>query len=138
MNGFHHVELWVPDLASARPRWDWLLTTLGWTDFQDWSGPGGTGGHSWRAPAGGYLVVEQSVDLSGTRHERTAPGMNHLALDGSREQVDRIAATGPAHGWTLLFADRHPHAGGPDHYAAFLADPDGYEVEIVDPDPAVS
>jgi hypothetical protein len=32
---------------------------------------------------------------------------------------------------TLLFADRHPFAGGPDHYAASLEDGDGFEVELV-------
>ncbi|MFD2027688.1 hypothetical protein [Promicromonospora aerolata] len=31
----------------------------------------------------------------------------------------------------LLFPDRHPHAGGPDHYAAYLENEDGYEVEVV-------
>ena len=36
---------------------------------------------------------------------------------GTRQDVDRLAAEGPAHGWTLLFPDRHPHAGGPDHVA---------------------
>ena len=33
--------------------------------------------------------------------------------------------------WSLLFADRHPHAGGPQTYAAYLAEPDGFEVEVV-------
>ena len=33
--------------------------------------------------------------------------------------------------WRLLFPDRHPHAGGPEHYAAYLEDTDGYEVELV-------
>jgi hypothetical protein len=44
--------------------------------------------------------------------------------------VDRLAAAAPAHGWTLMFADRHPHAGGPDSYAAYLEDAWGYEAEI--------
>jgi hypothetical protein len=35
------------------------------------------------------------------------------------------------HGWTLLFSENHPHAGGPDHYAGFLADIDGFEIELV-------
>jgi len=30
-----------------------------------------------------------------------------------------------------MFADRHPYAGGPQHYAAFLQNTDGYEVELV-------
>ena len=29
-----------------------------------------------------------------------------------------------------MFADRHPHAGGPDSYAAYLSDAWGYEVEL--------
>jgi hypothetical protein len=32
--------------------------------------------------------------------------------------------------WALLFPDRHPHAGGPDSYAAYLEDAWGYEVEL--------
>ncbi len=40
-------------------------------------------------------------------------------------------AASSAYGWTLLFADRHPYAGGPQHYAAYLADRHGSEVELV-------
>ena len=42
---------------------------------------------------------------------------------------------GPAHGWTLLFPDRHPYAGGPGHYAAYLASTDNFEVELVAAEP---
>ena len=27
--------------------------------------------------------------------------------------------------------DRHPHAGGPEHYAAYLENGDGFEVDLV-------
>ena len=40
-------------------------------------------------------------------------------------------AAAPPYGWRLLFADRHPWAGGPEHRAAYLEDEDGYEVELV-------
>jgi len=30
-----------------------------------------------------------------------------------------------------MFADRHPYAGGPDHYAAYLESGEGFEVELV-------
>lgn len=30
-----------------------------------------------------------------------------------------------------MFPDSHPHAGGAQHYAAYLHDTDGYEVELV-------
>ena len=65
-------------------------------------------------------------------YDRRRAGLNHLAVTADRSTVDRlIAAAGPGHGWTLLFADRHPHAGGPQTYAAYLAGPDGFEVEVV-------
>jgi hypothetical protein len=37
----------------------------------------------------------------------------------------------PSHRWTLMFPDMHPHAGGHDHYAAYLSNSDGYELELV-------
>jgi hypothetical protein len=65
-------------------------------------------------------------------HDRRRPGLNHLAFHaGDRARVDALAAAAPTHGWTLLFADKHPHAGGPQTYAAYLANTDGYEVEVI-------
>jgi RimJ/RimL family protein N-acetyltransferase len=122
----HHVELWVPDLTRARAEWGWLLGQLGYEPFRDWDA-----GCSWRL-GGTYLVVEQSPALSAARHDRLRPGLNHLAFHaGPREAIDGLAATGPDHGWTLLFPDTHPFAGGPDHYAAYLSSTDGFEVELV-------
>ena len=122
----HHVELWVPDLARAERSWGWLLTALGAELHQSWEH-----GRSWRKD-GAYVVVEQSPALAGDRHERRAPGLNHLAFHaGSAAELDALVAEAPAHGWRLMFADRHPFAGGPDHRAAYLEDDDGYEVELV-------
>jgi len=131
MNGdcrgsLHHVELWVPDLARAITQWGWLLGQLGYAPYQDWPD-----GRSWRLGAT-YLVIEQSPALTAGDHDRLRPGMNHLAFHaGTRQHVDALATDGPAHGWTLLFPDTHPHAGGPDHYAAYLTNTDGFEVELV-------
>ncbi|MGK5440983.1 hypothetical protein ACSNN7_04010 [Micromonospora sp. URMC 105] len=48
--------------------------------------------------------------LSGRAYDRLAPGLNHLAFHaGPPAAVDRLVAAAPAHGWTLLFPDRHPH-----------------------------
>ena len=124
--GLHHVEVWVADLGAARASWGWLLGELGWVLGDDWGH-----GIAWElGPV--YLVVESGPDLVAGDHERTRPGVNHLAFHGgTREQVDALVAAAPAHGWELLFADRHPYAGGPEHYAADLHDGQGFEVEVV-------
>ena len=58
--------------------------------------------------------------------------MNHLAFHvPSKRQVDELTGEALLHGWKLMFADAHPHAGGPQHYAAYLENPDGFEVELV-------
>ena len=124
--GLHHVELWVPDIARAERDWGWLLRRLGYEPFQDWPV-----GRSWRL-AGTYIVVEQSPAMTAAVHDRLRPGLNHLAFHaGTRAEVDALAADGPANGWSLMFADRHPYAGGPDHYAAYLVNTDGFEAELI-------
>ena len=124
--GLHHVELWVPDIARAERDWGWLFGRLGYEPFQDWPA-----GRSWRL-AGTYIVVEQSPAMTAAVHDRLCPGLNHLAFHaGTRGEVDALAADGPANGWTLMFADGHPYAGGPGHYAAYLSNADGFEAELV-------
>ena len=121
----HHVELWVPDIERADAEWGWLLGELGY-EREEWAdGRTYTLGDT-------YIVVERSPDLSAARHERTRPGLNHLAFHaGTREDVDRLVEVATSRNWVLMFEDRHPHAGGPQHYAAFLHNSDGYEVELV-------
>jgi catechol 2,3-dioxygenase-like lactoylglutathione lyase family enzyme len=125
----HHLEIWVPDLSRAMTSWGWVLGRLGWKDGDSWPG-----GFIWTSPDGSYLVVEQSPAMSAPEHDRLRPGMNHVALNAaSRAEVDSIVAEAGKNGWTLMFADRHPYAGGPRHYAAFLHNADDYELEIVAP-----
>lgn len=125
-SGLHHVEIWVPTVAQARRSWGWLLEELGWTEYQTWDQ-----GVSWRLGST-YLVFEDSPARSARTHERLRPGLNHIALHaGSPERVEELVKEGAEHGWRLMFADRHPYAGGPDHYAAYLENDDGYEVELV-------
>jgi len=122
----HHIELWVPDLARATAQWGWLLTRLGYERFQDWPA-----GRSWRL-GDTYIVAEQSPAMSAVAHDRLRPGLNHLAFHaGSREDVDAITGEAPDNGWALLFPDKHPHAGGPGHYAVYLVSGDGFEVELI-------
>ncbi len=129
----HHIELWVPSLDRAIESYGWVLQALGYSEFQAWDQ-----GRSWRN-GGIYVVIEESPALVGGEHDRLRPGVNHLAFHaGSADDLDRLVAEAPRHGWRLMFADQHPHAGGPDHYAAFLENQDGFEIELVaDSGPAV-
>jgi catechol 2,3-dioxygenase-like lactoylglutathione lyase family enzyme len=122
----HHVELWVPDLPRAIASFGWLLEALGYAEYQSWDA-----GRSWRLAAT-YIVVEQSPALTATHHDRLRPGLNHLAFHiADAPTVDALAAEATAHGWRLMFPDRHPHAGGQDHYAAYLENADAFEIELV-------
>ena len=127
-SGFHHVELWTESLATVLPSWAWLTQQLGWTPYQEWPG-----GISWQAHDGSYLVLEESPDTTGP-HNRTHAGLNHLAFTvPSAALLDQLRSEATSHGWSELFADRYPHAGGPDHYALYLENKQGFEVELVAP-----
>lgn len=124
--GLHHIEIWVVDLDNARRSWGWLLAQLGWSVDQEWDN-----GTSWRF-GDVYLVATRPPALSGDVHDRRLPGINHVALHGgSAAAIDRIAGEASDHGWNSLYAERYPHAGGTNHYAAYLENDAGFKVEVV-------
>jgi hypothetical protein len=45
--------------------------------------------------------------------------------------IEKLVADAVLHGWRLMFPERHPYAGGREHYAAYLENGDGFEVELV-------
>ncbi|WP_420078112.1 VOC family protein [Streptomyces sp. JL4002] len=122
----HHVEIWVPDIDRAADSFGPLLEALGYTPFQSWDG-----GRSWRLGAT-YLVFERSPALTADRHDRCRPGLNHLAFHvEDADTVETLVTLARRHGWTLLFPDLHPHAGGERTYAAYLENEDAFEIELV-------
>lgn len=126
MTGFHHVEVWVADFEKARDEWGWLLRRLRFTLEGEWPE-----GQSWTG-GGVYLTVTTPPSLEGSAHDRRRPGVNHLAFKGGAvDEVDAIMTGAQEHGWSPLYHDRYPNAGGPDHYAGWLENSDGFKVEIV-------
>ena len=122
----HHTEIWVNDFAAAEKSLGWLLERLGFVRKDTWDS-----GASWQG-ADSYIVLESGSDVERGPYSRRRPGLNHLAFAaGSEADVELLARRAASHGWTLLFADRHPHAGGPEHYAAYLENDEGFEVELV-------
>lgn len=105
----------------------WLLSELGFARSGEWPG-----GETWSAGTGPYLTLTESPNLASTPHDRRAPGVNHLAFHGGAPaHVDAIMAAAPTNGWRPLYHERYPHAGGPDHYAGWLENAQGYKLEIV-------
>lgn len=128
LNVIHHIELWTSDVAAAAPSFEWLLTSLGLRADHD---PDWPQGRVWRHESGAYVVLEQSPALTG-EHDRRRAGLNHLALRvGSRAQLDELRRVCGDHGWSELFADRYPHAGGQQHEALYVENEEGFEVELV-------
>lgn len=126
----HHVELRVADLESTVPSWDWLLTELGYEQFQAWAD-----GISWKL-ADTYIVLERSSRPGS--HDRRQAGLSHLAFHVTDEaDVDRLWHDARDHGWTRLYEDRYPWAGGEPgadssgHYAAFFENGARFKVELV-------
>lgn len=125
----HHVEINVADLNRSIAFWGWFLEELGYTPFQEWEN-----GKSWKL-ADTYLVFVQTeerfLDVS---YHRSRVGLNHLAFYAeSREHVDNITRKLKEKGIKILYEDRHPFAGGKEHYAVFFEDPDRIKVELVAP-----
>lgn len=126
MVGIHHVEIWISNLAHDLAEWSWLLTQLGCELESEWPE-----GQSWSV-GGAYITFTTSPNTVGTSHNRRRPGVNHIAFSvESTERADAIMENAPQHGWSPLYADRYPHAGGPEHYAGWLENSAGFKAEVV-------
>jgi hypothetical protein len=127
MRAIHHFDLWVQDPVTGVPEWGWLFTSCGWeVDFtEETSG-------AWKHPDGTYTFLERSPDLVDERHDRLRPGINHLAFTvPDLAALDGLRAEAMAHGWSELYSDKYPHAGGDDHKALYLENSESFEVEVV-------
>jgi catechol 2,3-dioxygenase-like lactoylglutathione lyase family enzyme len=123
----HHLELYVADLERSVGFWGWLLLELGWECYQEWDQ-----GCSYRHGDMGLVFVQAPEGAAPL--DRRSVGINHLAFRaGSEAEVDRLTEELRARGVRILYPDRHPFAGGTDHYAVFCEDPEGLKVEVVAP-----
>lgn len=126
MPGLHHIELWLPASGSARRSWAWLLRRVGFDCVSEW-----TGGESWGAE-GIYISLVHAPSMTSDVHDRRRAGVNHLAFRvGSADVCDAVMAEAEEHGWSALYSDRYPHAGGAAHYAGWLENAEGFKAEIV-------
>ncbi|MDP2172341.1 MAG: VOC family protein [Candidatus Cloacimonadaceae bacterium] len=122
----HHVEIYVRDLAKSTDFWGWLLGRLGYHVHQQWDD-----GISYILEDCYIVFVQTEERFQEPAYHRCRTGLNHLAFRGSsRDFVDEITIELRAKNTTILYEDRHPHAGGDESYAVFFEDPDRIKVEI--------
>lgn len=129
----HHVELYVSDLERSCTFWTPFMALLGY-EAERW--PGGMNYVRQEGETYFCLLPCPPEHVSAGFHRKRV-GLNHLAFRGtSRAQVDEISEWINESGHTMLYPDRHPYAGGPNHYAVFCEDPDRIKLEVVAPDEA--
>ncbi|WP_257351846.1 VOC family protein [Pseudalkalibacillus decolorationis] len=125
----HHIELYVSDLQRTIKFWEWLLSELGYTEYQKWEK-----GRSYKLRESYIVFVQAETKYLDIPYHRCRVGLNHLAFYAeSKNQVDWITTELEKKGGTILYGNRHPHAGGINHYAVYFEDPDRIKVEIVAP-----
>lgn len=125
----HHIELNVSNLEKSTAFWGELLEELGYEPFQSWES-----GRSFKLGDTYLVFVQTEEKFLESSYHRKEVGLNHLAFYAdSREHVDEITNQLKEKDVSILYSDRHPHAGGPNHYAVFFEDPDRIKVEIVAP-----
>ena len=123
----HHIEINVSNLKKSAEFWGWFLQELGYTPFQTWDK-----GFSYK-DGNTYIVFVQTEErFMDIPYHRGGTGLNHLAFHAeSKDQVDEMTRKLKARSIPVLYEDRHPYAGGPEHYAVFFEDPDRVKVELV-------
>ncbi|MFS0779453.1 VOC family protein [Neobacillus sp. 3P2-tot-E-2] len=125
----HHVEIYVSNLEKSVEFWSWLLTELGYEQYQKWKL-----GISWKYQETYLVFVQAEERFLDVPYHRCRVGLNPLAFHArSREQVDEITETLIKKEIPILYREKHPYAGGSEYYAVFFEDPDRIKVEIVAP-----
>ena len=125
----HHVEIYVSNLSKTIEFWEWLLTELGYQEYQKWDS-----GISWKHQETYLVFVQAEERFLDIPYHRSRVGLNHLAFHAnSREHVNEMTEKLKGKGVNILYFDKHPYAGGSDYYAVFFEDPDRIKVELVAP-----
>jgi len=122
----HHIEINVSDLAASKVFWSWLLEKLGFSKYQEWD----QGFSYWENDT--YIVFVQTADrFLAESYHRGQTGLNHIAFAAdTNHEVDELYRELQSLGIPLLYPERHPFAGGKEHYAVFFEDPDRIKVEV--------
>lgn len=128
MNGhMHHIEIYVSDLRISKQFYDWLLSKLGYTLYQDWDK-----GFSFKKEDFYIVFVQVEMPFEEFGYHRKRIGLNHMAFKVySESDVDELTAELIEKNIPILYKDKHPFAGGTKHYAVYFENPDRIKLEVV-------
>ncbi|SEO83614.1 Catechol 2,3-dioxygenase [Amphibacillus marinus] len=125
----HHLEVYVSNLQASKQFWEWLLTELNYTAYQSWDK-----GFSFKLGETYLVFVQIQEKYNDLLYHRCGVGLNHIAFHAhSRQHVDQLTKKLRQKNIEILYPDKHPFAGGQQHYALYFEDPDRIKVEIVAP-----
>lgn len=125
----HHVEIYCSQLEKSSSFWGWFLNELGYKQYQMWQS-----GISFKLGASYIVFVQADEKHLKDGFHRCRPGLNHLAFHASSPRhVDELTSKLKDRGITILYEDKHPHAGGPDSYGVYFEDPERIKVEVMAP-----
>ncbi len=123
----HHIELYVSDLKKSMLFWGWLLHDLGYELYQQWGE-----GESWKFNESYIVFVQVEDNFKNQGYHRKRIGLNHLAFYSfSKEHVDNLTKKLEQQSVSILYKEKHPYAGGENHYAVYFEDPDRIKVEVI-------
>ncbi|MGF0070338.1 VOC family protein [Streptococcus orisratti] len=122
-----HIEIYVSHLIKSREFYDLLLPKLGYRLYQEWSV-----GFSYRKDEHYVVFVQVAEKYASIPYHRCHVGLNHLAFNGgSRRYVERLKKILQEHDVPLLYEERYPFAGGENHFALYIEDPDRIKIEVI-------
>jgi catechol 2,3-dioxygenase-like lactoylglutathione lyase family enzyme len=125
----HHIELYVSSLEVSLQFWKPFLERFKYIEYQVWDN-----GRSFQLDDTYIDLVQASESFATAGYDRRCVWLNHLAFSAaSRQQVDEITLWARENNFRILYEDRHPFAGGPEHHALYCEDPDRIKVEVVAP-----
>lgn len=125
----HHLEFYVTDLNRSRVFYAELLPLLGYQLYQEWPH-----GFSYRLGEMYLVYVQVQSPYEYPVYHRKHVGLNHLAFHvASFDFLVQLRDAMKKKGITLLYDDRFPYAGGPQHCALYIEDPDRVKLEFVAP-----
>ncbi len=125
---FHHVDLTVTDLASAKRFYQPVMEYLGYRMTEDTAQD--LGFASANGEGAGIVLHPTRPQSRDRKHDRYSPGLHHLAFRASsRDDVDGLHRLLLQIDATIL--DPPAVYYQPSYYAVFFADPDGLKLEFV-------